>query len=62
MGTIVKEGHAALSINPYPGYIFYPIPRLEGIGIQEGSLCTISYALVILYWGAFDRVTFTRGI
>ena len=35
---IIKEGHAALSVNLYPGYIFNPIPMVQGIGIQEGSV------------------------
>ena len=42
---IIEEGHTALSINPYLGYIFDPIPLVEGIGIQEGSLCTVHLCL-----------------
>ena len=34
-----KESHVALPINPYPGYIFDPMPLVEGIETQEGSLC-----------------------
>ena len=60
--TIVKEGHIALSINPYSGHIFDPIPSLERVGIQEGSLCVTSYALDIPSWGAFNGVTLPRGI
>ena len=59
--TIVKEGNTALSINPYPGHVFNPIPSLERVGIQEGSLCLMSYALGVPSWGAFGRVTFPRG-
>ena len=36
--TIIEEGHAALSVNPYLGYVFDPIPLVEGIETQEGSL------------------------
>ena len=60
--TIVEEGHTALSINPYPGHVFDPIPSLERVGIQEGSLCVTSYALGNLSWGAFGGVTFPRGV
>ena len=60
--TIVQEGHAALSINPYPGYIFDPIPSVEGIGIQEGSMCMMFYALGILPWGTFGMVAFPGGV
>ena len=60
--AIVKEGHAALSINPYPGHVFDPVPLLERARIQEGSLCAMSYALGIPFWGAFGGVTFPRGV
>ena len=56
--TIIKEGHTALSINPYPGYIFDPVPLVEGTGIQEGSLCMTPYALAVLPWSTFGMVTF----
>ena len=59
--AIVKEGHTALSINPYPGHVFDPIPSLERVGIQEGSLCVTYYALGIPSWGAFGGVTFPGG-
>ena len=42
--AIIKEGHAALSIDPHLGYILDPMPSLEGIRIQEGSLCALLYA------------------
>ena len=42
--AIIKESHTALSINLYLGYVFDPTPSVEGIGIQEGSLCVTSYA------------------
>ena len=47
LSAIVKEGHTAFPINPYPGYVFDSVPLLEGIRIQEGSLCVTSYALGI---------------
>ena len=34
--TIVQESHATLPINPYPGYIFDPIPSLKGLGFKKG--------------------------
>ena len=59
---IIEEGHTALSINPYLGYVFDPIPLVEGIGIQEGSLCVMSYTLVVPSGGTFGLVTLTWGI
>ena len=35
----------ALSIDPYFSYILNPLPSLEGIRIQEGSLCALLYTL-----------------
>ena len=43
--TITKEGHTALSIDLHLGYILEPMPLLEGVRIQEGSLCTLLYTL-----------------
>ena len=60
--TIVKEGHTALSINPYPGHIYDPIPSLERVGIHEESLCVTSYAMGIPSWGTFGGVAFPRGV
>ena len=57
--TVIEEGHAALSINPYSGYIFNPIPSVEGTGIQEGSLFMTPYALGIPSWDAFGLATLT---
>ena len=34
---------------------------MEGIGIQEGSLCMMPYALGIPSWGTFSVVTFPGG-
>ena len=48
--TIIKKGHAALSVNPYLGYIFDPIPLEKRVGIQEGSLCVESYTIGIPSW------------
>ena len=47
----IKEGHTALSINPYLGYVFDPIPLVEGIRIQEGILCAMPCALCVPSWG-----------
>ena len=60
--TIVQERHAVPSINPYPGYIFDPIPSIEGIEIQEGILCTMFYTFGIPPWGAFSVVIFLGGV
>ena len=43
--AIIKEGHRALSTDLHLGYILDPMPLLEGIRIQEGSLCASLYAL-----------------
>ena len=59
--TIVQESHAALPMNPYPGYIFDPIPLVKGIGIQEGSLCLASYTLGTPSWGTFSMSAFPWG-
>ena len=56
--AIIKEDHTALSVNPYSGYIFHPIPLVEGIGIQEGSLVTIPYALGVPSWSSFSMIAF----
>ena len=60
--TIIEKGYAALSINAYPGYIFNPIPSVEGIGIQERSLCMTAYALGIPFWGTFGLADLTSGV
>ena len=60
--TVIKEGYAALSINLYLGYIFDPIPLVEGIGIQEGRLCAMPYALGIPSGGTFGLAIFTWGV
>ena len=60
--TIVKEGHTALSINPYLGHILNPIQLEKGVGIQEGSLFVTSYALDIPSWGSFGLASVTRGV
>ena len=60
--AIIEEGHAALSINPYPGYIFDPISSVEGIGIQEGSVCMVPYALGSPSWDTFGLDTLTSGV
>ena len=43
--AIIKEGHAAPSIDPHLGYILDSLPSLEGVRIQEESLCALLYAL-----------------
>ena len=60
--AIVQESHTALPINPYPGYIFHPIPSFKGIRIQEGSLCMTFYALGVPPWGTFNMVNFPGGV
>ena len=55
---IIKEGHTALSIDPHLGYILNPLPSLEGIRIQEGSLCALLYALGTPPGGVIGMVTF----
>ena len=62
LNAIIKEGHTALSIYPSLGYIFDPIPSVEGIGIQEGSLCAMPYALGIHSWGIFNLAILTQGV
>ena len=57
--AVIEEGYAALSVNPYLEYIFDPIPLVEGIRIQEGSLYMMSYALGILSWGTFGLAVLT---
>ena len=59
--AIVKENHAALSTNSYPGYILDPIPLVKGVMIQEGSPCLAFYALDILSWGTFNVAVFPSG-
>ena len=56
--AIVKEGHATLTINPYPSYILDPMPSVKVIWIQEGSLCLAFYVLGVPSWGSFSVVTF----
>ena len=60
--AIIEEGYAALSINPYPGYIFDPIPLVEGIEIKERSLCMMPYALGVPSWGTFGLAALTWGV
>ena len=60
--AVIKEGHTALSVDSYLGYLFDPIPLVEGIGIQEGNLHTMSYALGIPSGSAFGLVALTWGI
>ena len=59
--TIIKESHVALSVDLHLGYIFDPMPMLEGIRIQEGSLHTLTYALGATAMAAFSVVTFVGG-
>ena len=56
--AIIEKSHAALSIDLHLGYIFYPIPMLEGISIQEGSVCASPYTLGASSWGVLGMVTF----
>ena len=59
--TIVQVSHAALSINPYPGYVLDPVPSIKGVRIQEGSLHLAIYALGVLSWGTFSMAIFPCG-
>ena len=56
--TIIKEGHTALFIDSNLGYILDPMPLLEGIRIQEGSLFALLYALGAPSGGVVGIVTF----
>ena len=57
--AIIKKDHTTLPIHPYLGYVFNPIPSVEGVMIQEGSLCAMSYALGIPSWSIFGLVALT---
>ena len=59
--AIIEESHAALSVDLHLGYIFDPIPMVEGIRIQEGSLCMLSYALSATFVATFCMVSLVRG-
>ena len=56
--AIVQEGHAALLINSYPGYIFNLVPLVKGVRIQEESLCSVFYALGVPSWDTFGLDVF----
>ena len=58
LGTIAQESHAALLTDSYFGYVLDPVPLVKGVGIQEGSLCLVFYALGVLSWGTFSMVAF----
>ena len=59
--AIIKEGHTALSIDPHLGYILNPIPLLEGIRIQEGSLYALFYTFGTPSRGIISVVAFIKG-
>ena len=59
--AIIKEGHTALSIDLHLGYILDPMPLLEGVRIQEGSLHVSPYTLGTPLRGIIGMVTFVRG-
>ena len=40
------------------GYILNPMPLLEGVRIQEGSLCMLLYAFGAPSWGVIGMVAF----
>ena len=50
--------YTALSIDLHLGYILDPMPLLEGVRIQEGSLCTLLYTMGTPSGGILDMVTF----
>ena len=56
--AIIEDSHTALSIDPHLGYILKPIPMLEGIRIQEGSLSASSYTLGAFSWVVLGMGTF----
>ena len=56
--AIIKEGHTALFIDLHLGYVLNPMPSLEGVRIQEGSLCTLLYAVGVPSGGIIGVVTF----
>ena len=60
--TIIKEGCTALPIDLHLGYIFDPVPMLEGIRIQEGSLLMLSYTWGTTSMAAFGVVPFIGGV
>ena len=56
--AVSKEGHTALSIDLHLGYILNPMLLLEGVRIQEGSLCTLLYVLGAPSGGVVGMVAF----
>ena len=59
--TIIKEGHTALPIDLHLGYIFDPVPMLEGTRIQEWSLLMLSYAWGPLPWVPLAWLLLSEG-
>ena len=54
----VPLSRKALSIDLQLGYIVNPMPSLEGVRIQEGSLCMSLYALGAPSGGVVGVVAF----
>ena len=56
--TTVQESLTTLPVDLHFSYIFDPIPMLEGVQIQEGSLLESCYALGTSSWGFLCAVIF----
>ena len=59
---IVQESHTTLSINSHSSYILNPMPMLNGVWIQEGSLLGWLYALGTSVWRFFSVVAVAGGV
>ena len=59
--AIIEQGHTTLSIDPHLGYILNPMPPLDRIRIQEGSMCALLYVLGAPSGDVIDMVTFIWG-
>ena len=62
LGTIVQEGQTTFPIYPHLIYVFDPIPSLERVYIQEGSLQGGFYASGASVWGLFVALIIVRGV
>ena len=62
LGTVVQRGHATFPIYLHSGYVFDPIPSLERVWIQEGSLQGGFHALGASVWGVSAAVIVVRGV
>ena len=62
LGTIVQEGHTTFPIYLHFRYIFNPVPSLERVWIQEGSLQGGFYASGASIWGPFMAFIVVGGV